>query len=436
MDDKKLTIRTKFFALTLWSAVFALVYNFSAWYISRLDNVPSFVFGFERYIPFLNWTIIPYMTSGIFICLVFILCKTRKELVVLTKRMLFVTIVAGICFILFPLKFSLPKPDVSNTVLGFSFDLLVKFDSPFNQSPSLHIAYAFIFWTVLRKFNKGWRTVIILWLILLGISTLTTYQHHFIDVLTGNILAHLSFIIIPYDKNNFIYRNFHVANFYFLLGWILISAAILLYNFDGLIWVILPWPAVVVMLIGYQYQKNNIYFLKDKNGNISLFKKIFYLPYLLIYWLFWKFRRKNNVPLEILPKIYISSKPGKEDLKHFKISRNTSVYDLSAELEAIPEIKENSSYYFFPYLDIAMFDAEETRKLIIQITKNYKQLPEDGKILIHCTMGYTRSSIIGALVMKNILSLPLDQTITRIRSINKNAVIHSYLLDFLTKFKL
>ncbi|WP_307455754.1 hypothetical protein [Chryseobacterium sp. SORGH_AS_0447] len=58
--------------------------------------------------------------------------------------MLFVTITAGIFFITVPLRFSFTKPEVSQNILGLPFSFLKTFDSPFNQSPSLHIAFAFI----------------------------------------------------------------------------------------------------------------------------------------------------------------------------------------------------------------------------------------------------------------------------------------------------
>ncbi|MEI7489128.1 MAG: hypothetical protein WCJ72_17305, partial [Chryseobacterium sp.] len=179
---------------------------------------------------------------------------------------------------------------------------------------------------------------------------------------------------------------------------------------------------------------NNIHFLKDDNGNISFFKKIFYFPYLLVYWIFWKFLRKNRRPLEIVTNIYISSKPDKKDLQDFEINKNTFIYDLSAEIEENSEIRQKSTYHSVPFLDIGMLDIDQTKKLVTKITENHHQLPKDGKILIHCTMGYTRSSVIGILVMKNILSLPLNQAITNMKVLNKNAIIHSYIYDFLKKF--
>ncbi|MEN4758967.1 phosphatase PAP2/dual specificity phosphatase family protein [Chryseobacterium sp. C39-AII1] len=440
MDEKRLKISQKINSLILCSFVFMMVYNYSAWHISKLENVPSFVFNLEKYIPFIPWTIIPYMTSGLFFCLVFFFCKTKEEIAILTKRMLFVTVIAGICFLLFPLKFSLNKPEINSSVLGIPFQFLKIFDSPFNQAPSLHIAYAFIFWSVFRNLKRE-RIFLMIWLILLGISTLTTYQHHLIDVLAGGILTHISFIIFPYRKNDFQYRNFQVANYYFLFSWIFLTITLLFNQFvakfdSTFLWITLwikLWITFSIALIGYQYQKNNIHFLKDKNGNISILKKIFYAPYLLIYWIFWRFLRKNKKPIEIISNIYISSKPNKQDLIDFNVNKNTFVYDLSAEIEETQQLKEETNYRSAPFLDIGSFDIDETRKLLTEITNNYHNLPKDGKILIHCTMGFTRSSVIGILVMKNILSLSLEEAVTNMKTKNKNAIIHSYVLDFLKK---
>jgi membrane-associated phospholipid phosphatase len=255
MTEKQLKIGQQVFALTVCTIVFMIVYNLCTWYASSLDNVPSFTFDFEKSIPFIPLSIIPYMASGIFFCMVFFSCKSKQQLKILTWRMLFVTMTAGFFFITVPLKFSFPKPEVPHRILGLPFSFLKTFDSPFNQSPSLHIAFAFIFWSVFKELSK-WRIFLLIWLILLGISTLTTYQHHLIDILNGAILAHLSFIIIPYQKNNPEYRNFRMANYYFLSGWLLISAALLLNKFIGTEGLMLLLPALATIAIGYHYQKN------------------------------------------------------------------------------------------------------------------------------------------------------------------------------------
>ena len=275
MTEKQLKIRQQAFALTLCTVVFMAVYDFSTWYASSLDQVPSFTFDFERSIPFVALSIIPYMASGLFFCVVFFSCKNKNQLKILTWRMLFVIVTAGIFFITVPLRFTFAKPEVSNSILKLPFSFLKAFDSPFNQSPSLHIAFALIFWSVFRDLSK-WRISLMIWLILLGISTLTTYQHHLIDILTGAVLAHVSFIIIPYRKNDLKYRNFRLANYYFLSGWIFISAALFLNQYIGSKGLLLFLPASVTFIIGYHYQQNNnilSQFVLAIEQNIRQFRK-------------------------------------------------------------------------------------------------------------------------------------------------------------------
>jgi len=255
MTEKQLKIRQQAFALSVCTIVFMVVYNLCTWHAVSSENFTSFTFDFERSIPFVPLSIIPYMASGFFFCLVFFSCKNKYQLKIVTWRMLFVIIIAGIFFMAVPLRFSLTKPEVSNSILNLPFSFLNTFDSPFNQSPSLHITFAFIFWSVFKDLSR-WRIFLLIWLILLGISTLTTYQHHVIDILTGAILAHVSFILIPYRKKDPKYRSCWLANYYFLSGWILILAALLLHKYfisEGLI---LFLPALLTFVIGYCYQKD------------------------------------------------------------------------------------------------------------------------------------------------------------------------------------
>lgn len=275
MTDKKLKIRQQAFALTLCTVVFMIVYNVATWYASSSDHYSSFTFDIETSVPFVPLSIIPYMASGFFFCLVFFSCKNKYQLKILTWRMLFVIMIAGIIFISTPLRFSFTKPEVSNGILNLPFLFLKKFDSPFNQSPSLHIVFAFIFWSVFRELRK-WRIVLMISLILVGISTLTTYQHHLIDILTGAILAHISFLIIPYREDNLNYRHLKTANYYFLSGWILVFAGLMIDQFIGKEGMLLFLPALATFIIGYFYQ-NNIKILSPfvftVQQNIRQFKK-------------------------------------------------------------------------------------------------------------------------------------------------------------------
>jgi len=111
---------------------------------------------------------------------------------------------------------------------------------------------------VFKDLSK-WRVFLLTWLILLGLSTLTTYQHHLIDIVTGAILSHISFIIIPYHKNDPAYQNFRVANYYFLSGLILCTVALLVNKYVGNEGLLFFLPALVMIIVGFLYQKKKIH---------------------------------------------------------------------------------------------------------------------------------------------------------------------------------
>ena len=431
MDEKRLSFSRRVGALVLCALVFLGVYNFSAWYTGTLAHVPSFRFNFEKHIPFVPWTLIPYLTSSLFFCAVFFICKSAEELATLSKRLLLIIVVAGISYLLFPLKFSLPKPKVTHSGLRFLFGFLEEVDSPYNQSPSLHVAFAFLFWTVFRNSEKKWRAVWAVLLAALALSTLTTYQHHFVDIVTGAILALFSFILFPASKTNWQQRNIQVANWYFLIGWTVVLGSLLLAQHFSSLWLFLLWPALVMFLMGGNYALNRVHFLKDKNGVTPAYKKVLYAPYVLVYRAFWQALPKTALPAEIFPHVYISAKLRKSQIQNFAVGENTFVYDLSAELEEHALIRNSTPYVSVPSLDIGAFNPVETKKLVSKIAAQYSRLPAGGKILIHCTMGLSRSAAIGILVTQKVLSLSLPEATALVTSRNKGTVIHAYLRDFL-----
>lgn len=430
--EVKASIKAKLGGLCLSYILFLIIYNFCGWYASNLENVGSFVFRFEDNIPFLAWVIVPYMSSGLFFALIFFMCSGQKELLLLTKRINFVTIVSGLFFIILPLKFTFTKPEIDSPILRFFFQFLNTWDTNYNQAPSLHISYACIFWSVLsRELHGKWKKVAAIWLLLMGISTLTVYQHHLIDIIAALLLICITFLLFPERKD----RNYYIGIIYFIASILFVVTALFIYQYISNYSLILLWLSATLLLVGIAYITSNHRFLKREDGTISVLKKIIYLPYIAIYKIFRLFFCKNgkHPVTEIYPRVFLGPILNQKQVDEFNINSKTIVIDLSAELEENKAIRQKSVYHSFPILDIGVAEKEYIDSILKTLSGLYANMDSDQKIYIHCLMGYSRSVFIATIFIRDLLNIDTTEAIDMVRKNYPYAVFPQYLLDLTIK---
>jgi membrane-associated phospholipid phosphatase len=133
------------------------------------------------------------MSIDLFFVVAPFLCRTDRELSILAKRIAAAIIVAGICFLLVPLRFAFPRPH-ANGWLGALFDWFRGLDAPHNLLPSLHAALMLILLDVYFRHTRGvLRLATVSWFALIALSPVLTYQHHVIDIAGGFVLAGFCF---------------------------------------------------------------------------------------------------------------------------------------------------------------------------------------------------------------------------------------------------
>ena len=177
--------------LLLLAPGFLLGYSIANLHAAHLPaaQVGELRMNWEQAIPFWPWSIVPYMSIDLLYVVSPFLCRTRQELRIHVMRFAVASSISVGCFLLFPLRFSAMRPEVDG-VPGILFRLLGLVDQPFNQAPSLHISLLVVLWSCYRRhWPQRW-----LWLLHLGFvgiatSVLTSWQHHFVDVLTGLMLG-------------------------------------------------------------------------------------------------------------------------------------------------------------------------------------------------------------------------------------------------------
>jgi membrane-associated phospholipid phosphatase len=180
---------------TQWMAAVSLLFMAAYWASNQLTSLRSGighgVFDWEHKIPFLAWTIVPYLSIGAFFVLSFYVGRNRQDLVRHIECLLLALLVAILCYAAFPLRFTFERPPLTG-VLGALFHALASFDLPYNRAPSLHISVLLILWVRFLAVLTGWlRVALHSWFALIGVSVLTTYQHHLIDVPAGVLVGGL-----------------------------------------------------------------------------------------------------------------------------------------------------------------------------------------------------------------------------------------------------
>ncbi len=150
------------------------------------DELGTFYWEWERYIPLVPWMIIPYMSIDAFFVASPFVCTSVAEIKTLARRLCSCIVVSGLFFWVWPLRLGFERPEVTG-IFGPVFDFLHGFDLPHNLFPSLHIALIFVLrWTYHRHVRGAWRILMHGWFALVTLSTVFTHQHHVVDVPGGD----------------------------------------------------------------------------------------------------------------------------------------------------------------------------------------------------------------------------------------------------------
>jgi protein-tyrosine phosphatase/membrane-associated phospholipid phosphatase len=407
--------------LTFLGPFFFLSYGLANWIAEQRADVSSIVFDWERAIPFWPWTIAPYWLIDFLYGVSLFVCISNRELDTHAKRLLTAQIVAIFCFIVFPYRFSFQHPAVEGA-FGFLFDVLLGFDRPFNQIPSLHIALAVILWVLYSKHVPRWSRIVVdvVFLLICG-SVLTTYQHHFIDIPTGLALGWFSVWLWPDDarlRPSFKWardpQRLRVAGFY-LLG--AFGATVLAKAIGGAaLWLL--WVALSLVSIALIYAMiGAVGFQKSADGRLSLAARWLLAPYLAGAWInsrWWT--RAHPGASHVRDGVWIGRTPAARELAR---SPFTSLVDLTAEL---PLAAGARTLAIFPVLDLTIPSCETLTEAAAAIEK----FRSGGPVLVCCALGYSRSACaVAAWLLATGRSATVEAALQTIRAARANVVLHA-----------
>jgi protein-tyrosine phosphatase/membrane-associated phospholipid phosphatase len=411
------------------SVLFLIVYGGCNWITGHRANVGTLYFEWERKIPFVPFFILPYMSIDLFFIVAPFLCRTDRELSILAKRITTAIIVAGICFLLFPLRFAFPRPQADGWI-GALFDWFRGMDAPYNLLPSLHAAFALILFEIyFRHARSVVRIAIMTWFVLIALSPILTYQHHLIDIVGGFVLAGYCFYLFRESSHTPpVVANRRVGSYY-------AAGTALLLIMGGIFWpwgVLLLWPAIAVAIVAIAYFRAGPIVFHKTEGTLPWSTRFVLAPCLLGQYLsLLYYRRQCRSWDKVTPQIWIGGKLGCRSANKALCSGVVSVLDLSAEFsEAKPFRKIN--YRNIPVLDL----TAPTQAQLLEVSKFIGNHSRNGAVYVHCKIGYSRSAAaVAAYLIMSEKVKTAEEAFAMIRRVRPSVVIRPEVRSALSEFE-
>ena len=405
---------------------FFLVYGACNALTALRPEVGSFFFEWERRIPVWPWTIIPYWSLDLFYAFSVLLCRTRLELNQHAFRVITAVLLSAAGFLLMPLRFAFPRPDIAGT-FGTLFQALYGFDQPFNQAPSLHISLGMIMWYLYAKHTHGWlRGLVHGWFVLIFLSTLTTWQHHFIDLPTGALVGVIAFWLFPDPAadplgKTVVYRS--VGGF--RLAWRYGAGALvcLIPALQGGVWLLFLWPAVALGIVAAAYAGLGPAVFRKEGGRLSWAAKLMLGPYRLGQSLSWRYyRRGMATPFsEVWPGVFIGARlDDKESTAFVAAHPRCLTLDLTGDFDEV-DVLRAGDYVNVPIMDLTPPPPRALDAAVLYIAAAVWQ---NRPVLVHCTLGYSRSAwVVAHWLVTTGRVQSIHEAFERIRTVRPGVVV-------------
>jgi protein-tyrosine phosphatase len=347
-------------------------------------------------------------------------------------RLLTAQLICVSIFLLFPLHFTFERPPTDG-VFGAMFDALMGFDQPYNQAPSLHIALLVIIWARFAlDLPQAWYWVVHGWSLLIGISVLTTFQHHFVDIPTGALVGLLCLWLWPDEGTLPTARGpasdrgqrRRLASYYAIAS--VFIAATGLYIGGVALWLL--WAAVALGMVAWIYLRPGAPGFQKLDGRHSTAVSILLAPYFAGAWLNSRWWTRNSPkPDAILDNVWLGRLPGGKDMRS---GRFAALFDLTAEL---PGLRGNWHYIGLPWLDLVTPEPQQ----LFAAAQAIEALRDRGPVLVCCALGYSRSAVaIAAWLLLSGRAADVDTALSIIRRVRPQVVFtprHRAVLDRLPR---
>ncbi len=403
--------------VALTGLLFIVAYHVCNRLTGLRSDVGMWAFAWERYWPVIPALIVPYWSEDLLFVIAPFLCRTRAEIAVHRRRIVFCIVAGCLGFLLIPLRFAFPRPHVEG-VFAPMFAVLYSFDLPHNLFPSLHIALRTLLASVFLRVSRGprrWLTHI--WFSLIGISTLVTWQHHLVDVLGGFWLGFIALHLYRFDET----PAPRSANRTIATGYAICALACSQIARVSWPWTFpFVWPAFAFGVGAFGYGGFGAGIYRKTNGRLDWRTKALLGPLLFVQWLSWiYYRGKSPRWNEVMPQVWIGALPTPAIARDAVAAGVSAVLDLTVEFsESEPFLK--TRYFNLPVLDLTAPNPEQLAEAVRFIEWESAR----GIVFVHCKAGYSRTAgAVGAWLLKTGRASSVDEVVARLEAVRPGIVI-------------
>ncbi|MEY2488730.1 MAG: hypothetical protein QOC70_672 [Verrucomicrobiota bacterium] len=410
------------------SVLFLIVYGWCNWITAQRHDVGTLYFEWERFIPFVPLMIVPYMSIDVFFVAAPFLCRSERELATFSKRIVAAIVVAGICFLLFPLRFAFERPHVGGW-LGAFFDWFRGMDQPHNLLPSLHIAFRTILAQHYARHTRGLlRSASNIWFVLVGLSTLLTYQHHVMDVVAGFALGICCIYFIRESASHLpVIENRRVGLYYAAAALTLACLIVWFWPWGAL----LLWPALSLGIVASAYFGAGPVTFHKADGRLHWSARLVLAPCLLGQQLSLLYYRRQCRPWDkVTSEVWIGRTLNDREATEATRLGVTAVLDLTAEFSEAKPFR-TLIYRNTPILDLTAPSTDQLREMATFIDHESRK----GVVYIHCKIGYSRTAAAAAAyLLQTGKSASVTEAIALLRQVRPAIVVRPEVVSALSEF--
>jgi hypothetical protein len=390
-----------------------------------------------RWIPFVPAMIVPYMSIDLFFfaapfLLLLRSADWRREMRDHARRVVLAVAIAGTCFLLFPMTTTFVRPQHIEGAFGSIFTFLYGFDRPYNLAPSLHLALWCLLWVVYSAHTRGvTRAAVRTWFILIALSTLLTYQHHVIDIVSGLGLGIFCLHIVPgrRDKPRSAH-NVKVAWRYMTGAMAVVALGYWLRPWGLVLW---WWPGATLAVMAAAYFGAGAGVFRKCDGRLAATTYLVLGPHLAGAWTArWLRARRDAAAFgRIAPGVWVGRTLGGREARELMRLGVTAVLDLTPEASEARDMRR-LAYINEPILDLTTPTKRQLEEAVAFVRAHAQS---GGGVYVHCLWGYSRSAAVGAAYLLSCgIAATVEEAVEVVRAGRPGIVVRTEVREVLRDF--